>query len=172
MLVPLYGIPFPACACLAKLLQSCPTLCHPVAVAARLLCPWESLGKYTGVGCHALLQGILSTQRLNPYLLRLLHWQVGSLPLVPPGKPSKLLIILHSPVQCPFLSSPSFCASCSPSRRCPIYNSAPGVSVLGTTRSLAPGLVLEAEMLSLFPRLCWGGHLTSVLRSCVKLPGH
>ena len=91
---------------------------------------------------------------------------------VPPGKPSKLLIILHNPVQCPFLSSPSFCASCSPSRRCPTYNSAPGVSVLGTTCSLAPGLALEAEMLSLFQRLCWGGHLTSVLQSCVKLPGH
>ena len=23
-----------------------------------LLCPWDSLGKNTGVGCHALLQGI------------------------------------------------------------------------------------------------------------------
>ena len=54
----------------------------------------------------------------------------------------------------------------------PIYNSAPGVNVLGTTCCLVPGLALEAEMLSLFPRRCWGGHLTSVLRSCVKLPGH
>ena len=25
---------------------------------ARLLCPWDSPGKNTGVGCHALLQGI------------------------------------------------------------------------------------------------------------------
>ena len=25
---------------------------------ARLLCPWDSQGKNTGVGCHALLQGI------------------------------------------------------------------------------------------------------------------
>ena len=24
---------------------------------ARLLCPWDSSGKNTGVGCHALLQG-------------------------------------------------------------------------------------------------------------------
>ena len=23
----------------------------------RFLCPWDSLGKNTGVGCHALLQG-------------------------------------------------------------------------------------------------------------------
>ena len=27
----------------------------------RLLCPWDSLGKNTGVGCHAFLQGILPT---------------------------------------------------------------------------------------------------------------
>ena len=42
--------------------------------------------KSTGVGCHALLQGIFPTQRLNLHLLRLLHWQAGSSPLVPPGK--------------------------------------------------------------------------------------
>ena len=29
---------------------------------ARLLCPWDSPGKNTGVGCHALLQGIFPTQ--------------------------------------------------------------------------------------------------------------
>ena len=28
---------------------------------ARLLCPWDSPGKNTGVGCHFLLQGIFST---------------------------------------------------------------------------------------------------------------
>ena len=26
-----------------------------------LLCPWDFLGKNTGVGCHCLLQGILPT---------------------------------------------------------------------------------------------------------------
>ena len=36
---------------------------------ARLLCPWDSPGKNTGVGCHALLQGIFQTQGLNPDLL-------------------------------------------------------------------------------------------------------
>ena len=36
---------------------------------ARLLCPWDSPGKNTGVGCHALLQGIFPTQGLNPCLL-------------------------------------------------------------------------------------------------------
>ena len=34
-----------------------------------LLCPWDSPGKNTGVGCHALLQGIFPTQRLDPSLL-------------------------------------------------------------------------------------------------------
>ena len=41
----------------------------------------------TGVGCHFLLQGMLLTQGSNPCLLCLLHWQEGSLPLEPPGKP-------------------------------------------------------------------------------------
>ena len=45
---------------------------------ARLLCPWNSPGKNTGVGCHSLFQGIFLTQGSNPHLL---HWQVVSLPL-------------------------------------------------------------------------------------------
>ena len=53
----------------------------------RFLCPGYSLGKNSEVGCHALLQAIFPTQGLNPHLLYLLHWQVGSLTLVPPGKP-------------------------------------------------------------------------------------
>ena len=51
-------------------------------------------GKNTGVGCHTLLQGIFLTQGLNPQLLCLLHWQAGSLPLVPPGKPAVQELIL------------------------------------------------------------------------------
>ena len=54
-------------------------------VAARLLCPWNSPGKNTGVGSHSLLQGIFPTQGLN---LGFLHWQVDSLPSEPPGKPT------------------------------------------------------------------------------------
>ena len=41
------------------------------------------------MGCHFLLQGIFPTQGSNPCLLCLLHWQAGSLPIVPPGKPEK-----------------------------------------------------------------------------------
>ena len=49
---------------------------------ARLLCPWDSPGKKTGVGCHFLLQGIIPTQGLNPPALA-----VGFFTTEPPGKP-------------------------------------------------------------------------------------
>ena len=42
-------------------------------------------GKNTGVGCHFLLQGVFPTQGSSLHWF--LHWQVGSLPLAPPGKP-------------------------------------------------------------------------------------
>ena len=35
----------------------------------RFLCPWDSPGKNTGVGCHSLLQGIFPAQGSNPGLL-------------------------------------------------------------------------------------------------------
>ena len=70
---------------------------------SRLLCSWDSPAKNTGVGCHALLQGIFPTQGLNPGLLhcrqilyqpshqgspRILEWVAypfsrGSEPLLP-----------------------------------------------------------------------------------------
>ena len=64
----------------AKLFQSCLTLRPQGPQTSGFLCPWDSPGKTTGVGCHALLQGIFPTQGLNPRLLHLLHWQAGSLP--------------------------------------------------------------------------------------------
>ena len=48
-------------------------------------------GKNIGVGCHTLLQGIFLTQGLNLSLLCLVHWQAGSLPLMPPRQPSNQL---------------------------------------------------------------------------------
>ena len=39
----------------------------------RLLCPCNSPGKNTEVGCHPLLQGIFPTQDSNPRLLHLSH---------------------------------------------------------------------------------------------------
>ena len=47
---------------------------------------WDSPGKNTGVeGHHAFLLGTFLIQGSNLHLLHLRHWQVGSLPLVPPG---------------------------------------------------------------------------------------
>ena len=60
------------CCCLVSKL--CPTLLQPHGLQpARLLCPWDFLGKNIGVGCPFLLQEIFLTQGLN---LSLLHWQV------------------------------------------------------------------------------------------------
>ena len=52
--------------------QLCPSLCNPLDCMqlARILCPWNSPGKNTGVGSRSLLQGIFPTQGLN---LGLLH---------------------------------------------------------------------------------------------------
>ena len=73
---------------LAKWLQSYPTLCPPVDGSPR------------ASSVHGILQasilewvampsskGSSLTQGSNPCLLCLLHWQAGSLLLVPPGKP-------------------------------------------------------------------------------------
>ena len=42
--------------------------------------------------CHFLLKGILQTQGLDPHLFCLLHWQTGSSPAEPLGKPLLLCI--------------------------------------------------------------------------------
>ena len=41
------------------------SLQHPGLWPTRLLCPWDSPDKNTGMGCHALLQGIFPTQGSN-----------------------------------------------------------------------------------------------------------
>ena len=49
--------------------QSCPTLCNPMGCSPPGSSVHEdSAGKNIGVSCHALLQGILPTQELNPGL--------------------------------------------------------------------------------------------------------
>ena len=67
------------CCCLVA--KSCPTLLWPHGLqSSRLLRPWDSPGKDTGVGSQSLLQGIFPTQELNLCLL-------CSLPFEPQGKP-------------------------------------------------------------------------------------
>ena len=55
--------------CCAQLISCFWHFSTPWTAAARLLCPWDSPGKNTGVGCHALLQGIFLTQSSNPGIL-------------------------------------------------------------------------------------------------------
>ena len=45
--------------------QLCPTFCDPMNCSPQGSCPWDSPGKNSGVGSHALLQGIFPTQGSN-----------------------------------------------------------------------------------------------------------
>ena len=90
---PTAGEPVGPCVC-AKSLSRVRLSVIPWTKAPRLLCLWDSPDKNTGVGCHSLLQGIFLTQGSNLGLLCLLHWQAGSLPLAPPGKPEHYLGML------------------------------------------------------------------------------
>ena len=54
----------------SEVTQSCPTLCNPMNCSLPgFLCPWDSPGRNTGVGCHFLLQEIFPTQGSNLGLL-------------------------------------------------------------------------------------------------------
>ena len=60
------------CACVLSCF-SCLQLFVTLWTVAHQAPLWDSPGKNTGVGCHALLQGIFLTQVSNSHLLRLLH---------------------------------------------------------------------------------------------------
>ena len=50
--------------------QSCPTLCNSIDCSpSGFSVHGDSLGRNTGVGCHALLQGIFPNQGLSPGVL-------------------------------------------------------------------------------------------------------
>ena len=58
------------CCVLCLVAQSCPTLCNPMDCSLPgSSVHRDSLGKNTGMGCRALLQGIFPTQGSNPGLL-------------------------------------------------------------------------------------------------------
>ena len=86
------------CVCVymcAKLHQSCLTLCEPMDGSLPGYSVHEVLqARILEWGCHALLQGIFFTQGLNLYLLCLLLWQAGCLPLEQLGKP--IYIDMHT----------------------------------------------------------------------------
>ena len=72
--------------------QLCPTLCETMDCSpARLLSPWDSPGKNTGVGCHFLPWGNFLTQGSNSCLL---HYRQMLYCLSQQGSP--LVLKLHS----------------------------------------------------------------------------
>ena len=81
------------CECMkmkALFVQSCLTLCNPMdsKYPARHLCPWNSPGKNTGVGCHSLTPGDLPNPGIKPALReRRPALKVVSSPSELPGKP-------------------------------------------------------------------------------------
>ena len=87
-LAPLFFPSFPLCVCV----QSCSLVSDFLWLyglkSSRFLCPSNSPGRITGVGCHFFLQGITLTQGWNP---RLQHWQVDSLPLSYLGSPFSVI---------------------------------------------------------------------------------
>ena len=68
---------------------------HGLCNLPGLLCPWNFPGKNTGVGYHALLQGIFPTQGLNPHLLHLLHCRQILAPLSHWGSPNPVTSVLR-----------------------------------------------------------------------------
>ena len=78
----------------AESLRTCLILCDPVGCSPPgSSVHGDSRGKNTGKGCRALLQGLFLTQGLNLHLSHLLHWWVGSLPLLPLGKHLFMLFV-------------------------------------------------------------------------------
>ena len=75
------------CVLCAKMLQSCLTLQVMDYSPPGSSFQWIFQAEYWSGLPRALLQGIILIQGLNLGLLSLLHWQVNSLPLTPPGKP-------------------------------------------------------------------------------------
>ena len=94
---------------LGSLTQSCVTLCCPMDCSppgssvlgicqARVL-EWVAIS-YSGE------RGIFLTQESSPRLLCLLHWQVDSLPLAPPGMPFVWLTPYQESIDSAFLLLP------------------------------------------------------------------
>ena len=91
--------------CCAQLLQSCSTLCDLMDCSPSGSSVYgDSPGKNTGVGCHALLEGICPTQGSNPGLP---HCRQILLPTEPPRKPKNTGVGSLSLLQRIFLTQKS-----------------------------------------------------------------
>ena len=80
----------------AKLLQSCLTLCDlwTVACQAPLSLGFSRQEYWNGLPCPP--PGDLPNPKIECMLLCLLHWQMGSLSLLPPGKPQSVSCLVVS----------------------------------------------------------------------------
>ena len=102
-LVPVHSIFLLGHVCVWLVTQSCPTLCNPMDSSVH----GDSPGKNTGVGFHALLQGIFLIQGSNPGLLNcrqipnpgLLHCRQILYCL---NQPVSLYLIFHLVLPSPF----------------------------------------------------------------------
>ena len=65
---------------------------HPLW-ATRLLCPWGSAGKNTGVGSHSLLQKNLPYSGIEPGYPA---FQADSIPSEPPGRASQVALVVKN----------------------------------------------------------------------------
>ena len=81
----------------------------PWTIAHRLLGPWDSPDKNTGMGCHFLLQGIFPTQGSNSCILCLLHWQVDSWPFSHLGRQCFFIVFATFIRTCALDNSPACC---------------------------------------------------------------
>ena len=93
--------------------QSCPTLCSPWTIAhqAPLSMGFSRQEYWNRMGHHVFLQGIFPTQKSNSHLLHLLHWQTGSLPLVPHIRECICMCVCVCVTQsCPILCDPMGCS--------------------------------------------------------------
>ena len=92
-----------SCVVLFLVTQPYPTLCNPMDCSQPgFSVHGDSPGNNTWVGCHALLQGIFPTHRLNAVLP---HCRVDYLPSEPQGKPKNTQVvysILNTQVAYPF----------------------------------------------------------------------
>ena len=91
------------CACLVT--RSCLTLCDSIDCSPQGFSVHEdSPGKNTGVGCHALLQGIFPTQELNqgPLLCRQIRYQLS---YQKESEVAQLGLTLCDPIDCSLLGS-------------------------------------------------------------------
>ena len=92
---------------------------------SRLLCPWDSPGKNTGVGCHFLSTGDLSCPGIKPAVLALAG---GFFTIEPSGKPEIKfwgVCVSRSVVSDSLQSARLLCPWNSPSKNTGVGSSSP-----------------------------------------------